>query len=70
MPRPRNRRRKVEINILLTEDLAAALDQLLWDPVLNKPKYGARSQLIETLVTEWITAQRPELVTVTEIPEI
>jgi hypothetical protein len=38
-------------------DLAARLDTLLWDAVLNKPRYGARSELISSLIRNWCDEQ-------------
>ncbi len=59
MPRPRNPVRTVEINISIPQDLAAAMDALLWDPVLQKPRYGARSSLVSELITNWVKSQNP-----------
>lgn len=68
MVRPRKAIRGIEINVLIPQDLSAAIDILLWDPVLNKPKYGARSALITELLTEWVARQRPEFAPQSEVP--
>jgi hypothetical protein len=46
---------KVRINAAL----AARVDIALWDPVLRKPKFGARRELIESLLQEWLLSQVP-----------
>lgn len=57
MSRQRNAVRSVEIKLSLPQDLSAKIDILLWDAVLQKPKYGARSKLIETLLSKWCDEQ-------------
>lgn len=37
--------------------LAAKVELLLFDPVLNKPKYGGRSGLIQFLLRKWVEEQ-------------
>lgn len=53
MSRARNPIRSVEIKLSLPQDLSARVDILLWDAALQKPKYGARSELIAQLLTKW-----------------
>lgn len=71
MPRPRKSIRTVEINVVIPMDLSAAMDQLLWDPVLQKPKYGARSELVTKLLTDWVVANSPDFAQAeSEIPDL
>lgn len=69
MPRPRKIVRSVEVNVLLPMDTAAAMDILLWDPVLQKPKYGARSALIAELINAWIKSKMPDFEAPSSVPE-
>lgn len=59
-----SRRRKavppVEIKTNVPADLLAAVDLILWDPVLQKPKYGARSELITHLLRLWVKEKTNE----------
>lgn len=58
MPRPRNEIRPHDWKLSIPQDLAAEVDLLLWDPVMQKPKYGGRSSLIADLLRLWLEAQR------------
>lgn len=40
--------------------LAARVDLALWDKTLQKPRYGARRELIEGLLQEWLLSRTPE----------
>lgn len=44
--------------IELPESLATKVDLLLTDPLTGKVKYGARTQLFEQLLREWLGAQQ------------
>lgn len=57
MSRARNSVRSQEIKLSLPQDLSARVDILLWDAALQKPRYGARSKLIETLLSKWCDEQ-------------
>lgn len=57
MSRQRNSVRSQEIKLSLPQDLSARVDILLWDAALQKPKYGARSELIAMLLTKWCDEQ-------------
>ena len=41
----------------LPSDLCAKVDLLLLDPISGRVKYGSRTQLIETLLRQWLAAQ-------------
>jgi hypothetical protein len=43
--------------ISLPTTLAAKVDLLLMDPVMNKPKYGSWSDLIQVLLRRWVEDQ-------------
>ena len=57
MSRQRKSVRSQEIKLSLPQDLSARVDILLWDAALQKPKYGARSELITMLLTKWCDEQ-------------
>lgn len=52
--RPRLPYLRADMKISLPAVIAAEMDLLLEDPVLRKPKYGARSKLIECLLQRWL----------------
>lgn len=56
--RPPKTTRTVHWTLSLPEPLAAELELLMLDPMLGKPKVGARSALVEGLIREWIATQR------------
>mgnify|MGYP000417343033 CR=1 FL=1 len=57
MPRPRNHVRPHDWKLSIPRDLAADVDMRLWDPVLQKPKYGGRSGLVADLLRRWLHEQ-------------
>lgn len=57
MPRRPNNEMRTEWKISLPATLAGQIEMLLLDPITGKPRYGARRQLIEGLLTEWLAAQ-------------
>lgn len=62
MPRPRHEVRPHDWKLSIPQDLAAEVDLRLWDPVLQKPRYGGRSELVTTLLRQWLAAQQdPEV---------
>lgn len=48
----------VEWKLHIRVDIAAQVELLLKDPMRNKVKYGARSQLTEMLYQQWIDIQK------------
>lgn len=48
----------VQIKVNLPAILNGAVEELLWDPVLKKPRYGSRSDLIQSLLTRWVEDQK------------
>ena len=49
---------RVQWKLYLPASIAAEVELLLLDPMREKVKYGARNELVETLLKEWLTAQR------------
>lgn len=43
--------------IIVPIDIAAKVGLRLLDPVLNKPVYGARSKLINTMLERWLAGE-------------
>jgi metal-responsive CopG/Arc/MetJ family transcriptional regulator len=58
LPRPRHEVRPHDWKLSIPQDLAAEVDLLLWDPVLQKPRYGGRSELVTQLLRGWLEQQR------------
>lgn len=58
MPRRKTHEPYVQIKVNIPAILNGALEELLWDPVLKKPKYGSRSDLIQMLLTRWVEEQQ------------
>lgn len=48
----------VEWKLHIQADLAAEVELLLADPAREKAKYGARSELIHSLLRDWLYKQR------------
>lgn len=55
--RPLNPHLRAEWKLSVRATIAARVDLLLEDPVTRKPKYGARSKLIEGLLEQWLADQ-------------
>jgi len=47
----------VKFNLQLPASLVARLDQLVWDPVRNRPQHGARTAIIRTLLERHLQEQ-------------
>lgn len=58
MARPRNPIRPHDWKLSIPRDLAAEVDMHLWDPALQKPKYGGRSELVAVLLRQWLETVR------------
>lgn len=48
---------KVQWQVAVRIDIAAKVELLLMDPMREKTKYGARGELIEILLEEWVRKQ-------------
>jgi hypothetical protein len=51
----------VEWKLYLPEDLAAEVSLLLEDPLREKMRYGARGELMESLLRKWVEEKRKEM---------
>ena len=58
--RKRNAEPYVKWKVSVPAALAAQIELHFWDPVLGKPKYGDRSELIVSLLRTWLEQQHPE----------
>lgn len=56
--RPLNPYLRAEWKLSLHAATAAEVDLMLEDPLTRKPKYGARSKLVESLLDDWLSRQR------------
>jgi hypothetical protein len=56
--RPANTVKTVHWTLSLPEPLAAELELLMLDPMLGKPKVGARSELVVSLIRQWIDTKK------------
>ena len=63
MSRPRSPFLRADYKISLPAAVCAEVDLLLLDPITRKPKYGARSKLIEGLLREWLAKQKGKTIT-------
>lgn len=59
--RPRQPYLRVDFKISLPAALAAEIDLMFEDPLTRRPKYGARARLVESLLRNWLDAQRGHL---------
>lgn len=48
----------VDWKVRIPSDLAAEVELLLFDPLTENVTYGARSQLLESLLRDWVDAKR------------
>ena len=51
---------RVQWKFYLPETLAAEVELLLLDPMREKVRYGARNELMEKLLRDWLNGQRAE----------
>lgn len=57
MGRPSNPDLTLPWKINMPATLAGKVEYLLWDPIHNKPRYGARNKLIVALLESWLSEQ-------------
>lgn len=50
----------VEWIVNIPTSLSAKVELLLYDPMLQKPKYGAKSGLVQQLLREWLERQQAD----------
>ena len=58
--RPRVPYLRVDFKVSLPAALAAEIDLMFNDPLTNRPKYGARAKLVQSLLEDWLSRQRGE----------
>ena len=64
MSRLRSREPWVQQKITLPATLLARFSRFHWDPVLNKPQYGAISRVMTELLTEYVNRlENPQIAT-------
>ena len=59
MARPGRKSKDPYVKWLITmpESIVGAVEFRLLDPVLLKPRYGARSQLVQALLQKWLAGE-------------
>jgi Arc/MetJ-type ribon-helix-helix transcriptional regulator len=60
MPRRKLADPPIEVHLSIPSSLLAQVDKHLIDPIRGKPKYGARSELIKSLLTQWLASKNME----------
>lgn len=61
MPYPKKTDRPKQVLVSIPTSLLVEVDLYLHDPFTGKPRYGARSKLIERLLRGWVAEQRKQL---------
>lgn len=56
--RPKHKIPRVRWDVYIRADLAAQVELIITDPMREKAKYGARSNLIEAVLEKWLKDQR------------
>lgn len=51
-------RNTMDVKISLPKRMVADLDNLLYDPVRGKPRYGGRSKIIRRLLQNWMVKEK------------
>lgn len=57
MPRPKKLIKMKPRTVQLPEELDRKIELLLMDPATGRAKFGAWSELVEALLTEWLNTQ-------------
>lgn len=57
MSRPRSPHLRADWKLSLPAPIAASVDLMLFDPLAQKPRYGARSLLVAALLRRWMAEQ-------------
>lgn len=57
MPRPAPSDPPTKLTLDVPESLLARLELILWDPVRQRPRYGARKKVVCTLLERWVAEQ-------------
>ena len=59
--RPQSAELRADWKLSLPASVAAEVDLLLEDPLTRKPKYGARSSLVEAMLRNWIALMKGQM---------
>ncbi len=61
MPRPRLVDRPIDKKLSLRTSIVKEIDSQLADPLTGKPRYGAWTELVESLLQKWSCGEVPEV---------
>ncbi|KKL46545.1 hypothetical protein LCGC14_2344530 [marine sediment metagenome] len=61
MPRPRLVDRPLDKKLSLRTSIVKEVDSQLADPLTGKPRYGAWTELVESLLLRWACGEVPEV---------
>ena len=61
MPRPRLVDRPMDKRLTLRTSVVKEIDSQLADPLTGKPRYGAWTELVESLLNEWACGGVPQI---------
>ncbi len=70
MPRIQPTTELVTTYTLIPRPLLTEVQELLFDPVRNKVRYGARSALINRLLREWVKEKKTEAKELRELDKL
>ena len=61
MPRPRLVDRPVDKKLSLRTSIVTEIDSQLADSLTGKPRYGAWTELVESLLNKWLSGEIPDI---------
>lgn len=56
--RPPSAEELMDLHLSVPARLVREVDLILYDPIRQRPIYGARGELITTLLRQWLAAQK------------
>jgi hypothetical protein len=59
MPRPRKVDRPIDKKLSIRTSIVEEIDAQLADPLTGKPRYGAWTELVESLLQKWMVGEIP-----------
>ena len=57
MPRPRKVDRPIDKKLSIRTSIVEEIDSQLADPLTGKPRYGAWTELVESLLMKWMSGE-------------
>jgi len=60
MPRPRKVDRPIDKKLSIRTSIVEEIDSQLADPLTGKPRYGAWTELVESLLMKWMSGEVPD----------